>query len=140
MTAFYVHLSCPLLFCPGPYLSQLIPEMAGWLSCLSEVILGMPWDSKIDIWSIGMMVCVRVNLTKQHIADQVAQIWDLFEGGRLFYAVKGGSLNDEQHLAEMVSLMGPPPREFLERSEKCGQYWDSEGEFLRIYRFLSFTG
>jgi hypothetical protein len=56
------------------------------------------------------------------------KIWDLFEGGRLFRAVKDSRLDDELHLAEMVSLMGPPPKVFLERSEKCRQYWDSEGE------------
>ncbi|KAF8870387.1 protein kinase [Gymnopilus junonius] len=75
-----------------------------------EVILGMEWDSKVDIWSMG--------------------IWDLFEGGRLFYALKDRMLNDEQHLAEMVSLLGPPPKEFLQRSEKCRQYWDSEGNWI----------
>ncbi|KAF1825216.1 protein kinase [Dissoconium aciculare CBS 342.82] len=69
-----------------------------------EVILGMPWDSKVDIWSIGVM------------------IWDLFEGGR--------NLSDVQHLAEMVSLMGPPPAAFLKRSEKCSQFWDSEGNWI----------
>ncbi|GAB7351810.1 hypothetical protein MBLNU459_g2378t2 [Dothideomycetes sp. NU459] len=58
----------------------------------------MEWDSKIDIWAVAVM------------------IWDLFEGGRLFRAVKDGHLNDEQHLAEMVSLLGPPPKKFLERS------------------------
>ncbi|KAI1427221.1 kinase-like domain-containing protein [Xylaria sp. FL1777] len=77
-----------------------------------EIILGMEWDSKIDIWSVGVM------------------IWDLFEGGRLFRAVKDGCLNDEQHLAEMISLMGNPPRKFLERSEKCRQYWDEEGNWI----------
>lgn len=56
------------------------------------------------------------------------QIWDLFEGGRLFRAVKDGHLNDEQHLAEMVSLMGQPPRAFLERSINSRKFWDSEGE------------
>ncbi|KAM3522144.1 hypothetical protein NHJ13051_005841 [Beauveria bassiana] len=55
-------------------------------------------------------------------------VWDLFEGGRLFRAVKDGHLNDEQHLAEMVSLLGPPPKAFLQRSSKCRQYWDSEDE------------
>ncbi|KAL1967096.1 hypothetical protein VTN77DRAFT_3620 [Rasamsonia byssochlamydoides] len=66
-----------------------------------EVILGMDWDCKVDIWSVGLM------------------LWDLFEGGRLFFAKKYGILDDEQHLAEMVSLLGPPPPEFLRRSEKC---------------------
>ncbi len=55
------------------------------------------------------------------------QVWDLFEGSRLFRAVKDGHLDDEQHLAEMVSLMGPPPKKFLELSDKCCQYWDAEG-------------
>ncbi|RSL85834.1 hypothetical protein CDV31_016493 [Fusarium ambrosium] len=77
-----------------------------------EIILGMEWDSKIDIWSVGVM------------------IWDLFEGGRLFRATKDGHLNDEQHLAEMVSLIGPPPKEFLERSDKCRQYWDAKGNWV----------
>ncbi len=45
----------------------------------------------------------------------------------MFRAAKDGQLNDEQHLAEMVSLLGPPPRAFLERNEKCRQYWDADG-------------
>ncbi|KAH8598552.1 kinase-like domain-containing protein [Bisporella sp. PMI_857] len=62
-----------------------------------EVILGMVWDSKVDIWVIGVMT------------------WDLLEGGHLFFAKKNRVLDDEQHLAEMVSLLGPPPPEFLKR-------------------------
>lgn len=26
------------------------------------------------------------------------------------------------------TLLGPPPKSFLERSEKCNKYWDNEGE------------
>ncbi|KAL2757273.1 hypothetical protein ACRALDRAFT_2039739 [Sodiomyces alcalophilus JCM 7366] len=77
-----------------------------------EMIIGAEWDTKIDIWFVGVM------------------IWDLFEGGRLFRAVKDGHLNDEQHLAEMVSLLGPPPKKFLELSDKCHQYWDSDGNWI----------
>ncbi|KAJ4328613.1 hypothetical protein N0V84_000972 [Fusarium piperis] len=77
-----------------------------------EIILGMEWDSKIDIWSVGVM------------------IWDLFEGGRLFRATKDGHLNDELHLAEIISLLGPPPKEFLQRSDKCRQYWDAQGQWI----------
>lgn len=39
-----------------------------------------------------------------------------------------GHLNDELHFAQMVSLMGPPSKQFLERSHRCGKYWDPEGE------------
>ncbi|KAI1169967.1 kinase-like domain-containing protein [Nemania sp. FL0916] len=77
-----------------------------------EIIMGLEWDCKIDIWSVGVM------------------IWDLFEGGRLFRAMKDGQLNDEQHLAEIVSLIGNPPKKFLERSEKCREYWDAEGNWI----------
>jgi len=54
-------------------------------------------------------------------------MWDLLEGSHLFFAKKNRVLDDEQHLAEMVSLLGPPPPEFFKRSYKCSQYWDSQG-------------
>ncbi|KAK5687867.1 hypothetical protein LTR17_026698 [Elasticomyces elasticus] len=80
-----------------------------------EVVAGMEWDSQIDIWSVGVM------------------IWNLLEDGNLFNPVKDGHLDDELHFAQMVSLMGPPPKQFLERSDRCRRYWDSEGEvFLRL--------
>lgn len=77
-----------------------------------EVIAGMQWDSKIDIWSFGVM------------------IWNLLEDGNLFRPFKDGELDDELHLAQMVSLMGAPPKQFLERSEKCRKYWNSEGVWI----------
>ncbi|ETS73402.1 hypothetical protein PFICI_15007 [Pestalotiopsis fici W106-1] len=77
-----------------------------------EVIMGMEWDSKIDIWSVGVM------------------IWDIFEGGRLMHAMGNDHFDDEQHLAQMVSLIGNPPKEFLKRSQNCRQYWDDEGNWI----------
>jgi hypothetical protein len=61
------------------------------------------------------------------------QVWDLLEVGHLFFAKKDYILNDEQHLPEMVSLMGPPPPEFLKRSQKCLQYWDEQGMFQNLF-------
>ncbi|EEU47563.1 uncharacterized protein NECHADRAFT_92119 [Fusarium vanettenii 77-13-4] len=84
---------------PGPYRAP-------------EVIMGAEWDSKIDMWSLGVMV------------------WDLFEGGPLFRATNANNLDDELHLAEMVSLLGPPPKIFLERHEKSRQCWDLEGNWI----------
>jgi serine/threonine protein kinase len=95
-----------------------------------EIILGMEWDSKIDIWSIGVMVGALIPSFRATLT--VRQIWDLFEGGRLFRAVKDGYLNDEKHLAEMVSLMGPPPLKLLDRSENKYLYWDAEGMLVNI--------
>ncbi|OAA64930.1 protein kinase [Cordyceps fumosorosea ARSEF 2679] len=60
-----------------------------------EVILSMEWSSKVDLWSVGAM------------------LWDLLEGKILFHAKTDGVLDDEQHLAEMVSRICNPPPEFL---------------------------
>ncbi|PYI28526.1 CMGC/CLK protein kinase [Aspergillus indologenus CBS 114.80] len=76
-----------------------------------EVILGMDWDAKVDVWSIGTLA------------------WDLVTGSHLFFAKANGFLNDEQHLAEMVSLMGPPPPEFLSKAQNCHKYWDGKGNW-----------
>lgn len=36
-------------------------------------------------------------------------------------------LDDTSHLAQMVAVMGPPPKEFLERSELSSLWWDENG-------------
>lgn len=38
----------------------------------------------------------------------------------------------------MVSLLGPPPKKFLEQSDKCRRYWDAQGKncFLLHGRWL----
>lgn len=61
------------------------------------------------------------------------KIWNLLEDGNLFNPVKDGHFNDELHFAQMISLMGPPPKEFLERSNRCRKYWDAEGERLTCH-------
>jgi hypothetical protein len=54
----------------------------------------------------------------------------MFEGVHLFPPHESGILDEEQHLAEMVSLLGPPPAEFLLRSPNYFKFWDEKGEFL----------
>ncbi|KAE8372485.1 kinase-like protein [Aspergillus bertholletiae] len=66
-----------------------------------EVLLGMDWGNKVDIWALGQMV------------------WTLFEEGHLF---RNQNIENEtekaRRIAEMISLLGPPPVEFLRRSEE----------------------
>jgi hypothetical protein len=38
--------------------------------------------------------------------------------------------------AAMISLLGPPPEEFLRRSDKCRQYWDDQGKVLKQMLFF----
>ncbi|KAI2085833.1 hypothetical protein LOZ36_003756 [Ophidiomyces ophidiicola] len=75
-----------------------------------EIISRMPWDEKVDMWSIGL-VC-----------------WDLVTGRTLFRGRNSEKLLDDAiHLAEMIAIMGRPPKEFLKRSEMCQIWWDENG-------------
>ncbi|KAK3372613.1 kinase-like domain-containing protein [Podospora didyma] len=85
-----------------------------------EVIMGMSWNTKVDIWSL------------------VPFMWDLFEHRPLLTGKKeDGTLDDEALVAEMVSVMGPPPKAFLERSATCAKYWDANDNWIAAAPILS---
>ncbi|KAB8270696.1 kinase-like protein [Aspergillus minisclerotigenes] len=77
-----------------------------------EVLLGMDWDNKVDIWGLGQMA------------------WTLFEQGHLFRNLSLDSETEKaQRFAEMISLLGPPPVEFLRRSKESPKFWDESGNW-----------
>ncbi|KAI9678157.1 MAG: hypothetical protein M1817_006102 [Caeruleum heppii] len=77
-----------------------------------EVILQVRWDNKVDIWNVGVL------------------IWDLFQNRHLFDARDANKENSSlHHLAEMIALLGPPPRDFLQRSGTASEYFDEHGEW-----------
>ncbi|CZT11199.1 related to protein kinase [Rhynchosporium graminicola] len=78
-----------------------------------EVILEMPWTYGVDKWNIGVMV------------------WDMFENRRLFDGLDPdtGKYGNRFHLASIVGLLGPPPLEFLQRSEYSSVYFDDQGKW-----------
>ncbi|KAL1892359.1 hypothetical protein Sste5346_007097 [Sporothrix stenoceras] len=79
-----------------------------------EVILDMPWGAPVDMWSAGMLV------------------WTLLEPKSLFHIYDTKSspkLNDAHHLAAMTALLGPPPKEFRDRSKESIKYWDLQGNW-----------
>lgn len=47
------------------------------------------------------------------------------------YDAEDQFLSDAHHLAAMIALLGPPPREFLDRSQESLEYWDEHGQHLR---------
>lgn len=57
------------------------------------------WGHPVDICNVGAM------------------IWDVFEGGHLFYGQDSSreGYTTRAHLAEVVGLLGPPPLDILER-------------------------
>ena len=57
------------------------------------------------------------------------QIWDLFENKHLFNARDENKQDSNlHHLAEMLALLGPPPKGFLKRSEYAPEFFDDQGE------------
>lgn len=41
-------------------------------------------------------------------------------------------VNNAHHLASMIALLGPPPQDFLKRSQESLKYWDESGQFLSL--------
>ncbi|KAL4914957.1 kinase-like protein [Aspergillus aurantiobrunneus] len=65
-----------------------------------------------DIWNIGVLT------------------WDLFQQGHLFYARDSERRDsDAHHLAELIAIFGPPPKEMLQRSVYAAEFFDSEGNW-----------
>ncbi|KKY16240.1 putative protein kinase domain-containing protein [Phaeomoniella chlamydospora] len=86
-----------------------------------EVILEMPWGYAVDIWNVGVMV------------------WDMFENRRMFDGLdpETGKYGNRFHLASIVGLLGPPPLEFLQRSECSSVYFDDRGDWKCLNPILS---
>ncbi|CAG8213933.1 unnamed protein product [Penicillium olsonii] len=79
-----------------------------------EIIFEMTWGSAVDIWNLGCLV------------------WDLFEGKHLFGDILNthGHYEPFKHLALMVALIGPPPTNFVQRSETTAQCFDRNGTWI----------
>ena len=58
------------------------------------------------------------------------QIWDTFEDHYLFDGddPETNKYHYDYHHAEMVALLGPPQKEFLEKHNKADECFDEEGK------------
>lgn len=70
-----------------------------------EVILGVPWDAKVDIWNLGALLF------------ELATDKRLFDGKATFRS----QYSSEAHLAQMQMLLGPIPKSLLERASPEAQ-------------------
>ncbi|GIK04877.1 hypothetical protein Aspvir_008975 [Aspergillus viridinutans] len=71
-----------------------------------EVILGCGWDFKADIWNFGVL------------------LWNILGSRELFQQVHdtNGRYDAKSHLAEMIALLGPPPRALLAKSKAMSEH------------------
>ena len=78
-----------------------------------EVLLAAHWSYPADIWNLGVV------------------LWDLLEYDGLFDRIdtRPGKYKADKHLGLMIALMGPPPKELLDRGDTAPTYFDENGEF-----------
>ncbi|MCJ1253125.1 hypothetical protein MMC24_000932 [Lignoscripta atroalba] len=89
-----------------------------------EVLLGTSWTYSADIWNLGVL------------------IWNLMEGKDLFRHIRSsqGAYDVRAHLAEMIALLGPPPKILADREKWWSDVkWsrafpNSEGKFCQTAR------
>jgi hypothetical protein len=56
------------------------------------------------------------------------QVWHLFEGSSLFKKrLPSREGSSPAHLARMISLLGPPPPELLDRGTETTRFFDEDG-------------
>jgi serine/threonine protein kinase len=88
-----------------------------------EVIMGVGWSSSADIWNLGALVCAAADFFRRKLADLVIwQLWTMLEGPdtNLLANIHSsdGKYMARNHLAQMIALLGPPPRELTIREYK----------------------
>lgn len=57
-------------------------------------------------------------------------VWDLFENKHMLDARNAKKDSNLHHLAEMVALLGMPPKDFLLRSDYASEFFDQHGQSL----------
>lgn len=91
-----------------------------------EVVLDYGWDFSADIWNFGVLVRSSNIYAPIHDVQTnllVSKVWNIIEGTELFTQVEdaNGRYDPKSHLAEMIALLGPPPKEVIERADFMSQ-------------------
>ena len=118
-----------------------------------EVILGLPYDHKIDVWSLGCILAelatgrvlfqVRARVGGSCVGGWCARVrgWCVLQCGRLIHACMrarerravlhppptGAYLPVEALLARLEGILGPLPRWMVQRGRHGAKYFTREG-------------
>ena len=69
-------------------------------------------------------------LQMQPFLKFISQIWDIFESESLFtgHGPVFQTYRSREHLAEIISLLGPPPSSLLEQGKLSHKFFSDEGK------------
>ncbi|EGV65911.1 serine/threonine protein kinase, CMGC [Yamadazyma tenuis] len=82
-----------------------------------EVLLGYHWGSSADLWSFACL------------------IFELLTGDYLFDPREGKAYSkDDDHIAQVIELLGPFPRQMLKESYYARDFFNARGELHRIQK------
>ncbi|KJK81845.1 hypothetical protein H634G_03108 [Metarhizium anisopliae BRIP 53293] len=81
-----------------------------------EVTIGAPWDTGVDIWSLG---CLIVEFIQGIV---------LFSGEG---SAKGTLTAEDDHLARIVEILGPFPLPVVRQGSRAAHFFDPQGSLLR---------
>ncbi|KAG6013437.1 hypothetical protein E4U43_007287 [Claviceps pusilla] len=82
-----------------------------------EVVIGVPWNSAVDIWSLG---CILV---------------ELLQGIVLFPCQgckRGKWTAEDDHLGKITELLGPIPLSFIRQGSRASHFFDEHGKLVRV--------
>ncbi|KAA8642452.1 uncharacterized protein ATNIH1004_011396 [Aspergillus tanneri] len=96
------------------HLSDLIQSQA---LRAPEVTIGAPWDTGVDIWSLG---CIIMELVQGIV---------LFSGEA---SSNGTWTVEDDHLARIIEVLGQFPLHFIEKGNRAAHFFDKQGNLLRI--------
>ncbi|KAG8423574.1 hypothetical protein J3458_000461 [Metarhizium acridum] len=82
-----------------------------------EVTIGAPWDTGVDIWSLGCLIV------------EIIQGVVLFSGEG---PAKGTWTAEDDHLARTVEILGPFPLPFIRQGSRAAHFFDMQGNLVRI--------
>ncbi|RDL42200.1 Uncharacterized protein BP5553_02179 [Venustampulla echinocandica] len=84
-----------------------------------EVMLGAPWGTGVDIWSLGSLM---IEFVKGHLP---------FPGTA---SQNGTWTAEDDRLAQLIEVFGPFPEALLKRGVRSREFFDDEGNLLRILK------
>ncbi|KAL9103145.1 MAG: hypothetical protein Q9163_001789 [Psora crenata] len=116
-----------------PHCHDIQPEQF----CAPEVLLKASWTYSVDIWNLGMVVSTfgiealySYNAANLYFTEQ---LWELLKETSLLDGIGPESerYSREAHFAQMISLLGPPPQELLDRADSTvhSSLYNAQGEF-----------